>query len=216
MTQFRFPRRYTLYFAALFILALLPRMYGAHTVGWNWDAPGSFTLLNFDEAGSCRAALGGFNYSTFIGRQTIALAEILGHEVPAGALGDASAAKAYCHSAGHIMSARYYAAISGALTVVLVGIIALLLLPGLPQVAFTAAGLLALSGFHISESQTGTVDAPSVFYIYLFFAILIYAVKRRSITAASVSPLFLMAAIWTKYWVFAIFAYLVTVPRQLW
>jgi hypothetical protein len=52
---------------ALFVLALLPRLYSAQTLGWDWDYPGSFTLVNFDEAGSCRAALGGFDYSTFVG-----------------------------------------------------------------------------------------------------------------------------------------------------
>ena len=62
----------------LFLVALLPRLYSAQSVGWNWDSPGSFTLVNFDEAGSCRAALGGFDYSTFIGRQTIAIATMLG------------------------------------------------------------------------------------------------------------------------------------------
>ena len=40
----------------MFLLALLPRLYSALTLGWDWDAPGSFTLINFDEAGSCRAA----------------------------------------------------------------------------------------------------------------------------------------------------------------
>ena len=50
--------RIVLYLFALFILALLPRLYSALTVGWGWDHPGSFSLVNFDEAGSCRAALG--------------------------------------------------------------------------------------------------------------------------------------------------------------
>ncbi len=63
---------------ALFLLALAPRLYSALTVGWDWDEAGSFTLVNFDEAGSCRAVLGGFDYSTFIGLQTIGIAELLG------------------------------------------------------------------------------------------------------------------------------------------
>ena len=94
--------RYVLCLGALFVLALIPRLYSAHTVGWDWDYPGSFTLINFDEAGSCRAALGGFDYSTFIGRQTIALAELSGHPVAPGVVGDYAAAKAYCHSPEHI------------------------------------------------------------------------------------------------------------------
>jgi hypothetical protein len=211
-----FSGRRLFFLAALFVLALIPRLYSAHTVGWGWDYPGSFTLINFDEAGSCRAALGGFDYSTFIGRQTIALAELAGHPVAPGVVGDHAAAKAYCHSPEHITVARSYSAISGALTAVLVAIIALMLLPALPRVAWTASGLLALSGFHISESHSGTVDAPSIFYIYLFLAVMIYGVTRRSAGALIASPVFMLAAIWTKYWVFAVFAYLGAVSQRVW
>jgi len=208
--------RYALYLSLLFILALVPRLYSAHTVGYDWDYPGSFTLVNFDEAGSCRAALDGFEYSTFIGRQTVAIAELLGHPVPPGAVGNAKEAKAYCHSAEHIAVARSYSAITGALTVVLIGIIALMLIPTRPQVAWTSSALLALSGFHMSESQTGTVDAPSVFFIYLFFAVMIFAVTRKSRGALVMSPVFMLAAIWTKYWVFAVFAYAAKISSTLW
>ncbi len=209
-------RRNTLYLMALFVLAVLPRLYSAHTVGWDWDYPGSFTLVNFDEAGSCRAALDGFDYTPFIGRQTIAVAEFLGHPVPPGTTGDAKAVKAYCHSAAHIGVARSYSAVAGALTVVVIGVIALMLVPATPAVAWTASGLLALSGFHISESQTGTVDAPSIFFIYLFFAMMLFAIKRRSPGALMASPLFMVAAIWTKYWVFAVFSYLATISWRVW
>ena len=41
-----------------------------------------FTLVNYDEGGSCRAALGGFSYTPFIGYQTIALASALGNPPP--------------------------------------------------------------------------------------------------------------------------------------
>ena len=211
-----FGGRRLLFLAALFVLALVPRLYSANTVGWGWDYPGSFTLINFDEAGSCRAALDGFDYSSFIGHQTIALAELGGHLVGPGVVGDHAAAKAYCHSPEHISVARSYSAVSGALTVVLVVIIALLLLPTLPQVAWTAGGLLALSGFHISESHAGTVDAPSIFYIYLFMAVMIYSVTRRSAGAVIASPIFMLVAIWTKYWVFAVFAYLAVVSQRVW
>ena len=211
-----FTARNALILAALFLLALIPRLYSAHTVGWNWDYPGSFTLVNFDEAGSCRAALDGFEYTPFIGRQTIAISQFLGNTVPSGTTGDAKAVKAYCHAQQHIAVARSYSAVTGALTVVLIGIIALMLIPARPEVAWTASGLLALSGFHMSESQTGTVDAPSIFFIYLFFTVMILAVKRRSRAALVVSPLFMLAAIWTKYWVFAIFSYLAMFPLRLW
>ena len=201
---------------ALFALALLPRLYGAQTVGWDWDAPGSFTLINFDEAGSCRAALGGFDYSTFIGRQTIALATLLGSGPDEGITGNPAAVKAYCQGAAHITIARTYAAVTGALTVVLVAVIALLLVPSRPGIAWTAATLLAVSGFHISESQSATVDAPSVFFIYLFLALMIFSIRRRSRRALYTSPVLLLLAIWTKYWVFAVFAYVALVPLRLW
>ena len=200
----------------LFVLALLPRLYSAQTLGWGWDFPNSFTLINFDEGGSCRAALGGFDYSTFVGRQTIALAELLGVGPQPDITGNPAAAKAFCHSSDHILIARSYAAVTGALTVVVVCIIALLLVPSQPGVAWTAGGLLALSGFHISESHTGTVDAPSVFFIYVFLALMVFSVRHRSLLALGASPLLLVAAVWTKYWVFAVFAYLAYAPLRAW
>jgi hypothetical protein len=202
--------------AALFLLAFLPRYYSAQALGWDWDGPGSFTLINFDEAGSCRAALGGFEYSTFIGRQTIALASAVDIPPPPGIEGDAGRVKAYCHSAGHIQVARLYSALLGALTVVLLAWIALMLVPGRPAVAWTAGALLALSGFHISQSHSATVDAPSVFFIYLFLALMVFAVCRRSsLTALAAAPV-LAAAVWVKYWFFAAFAYLALLPVSVW
>lgn len=205
-----------MYLLALFVLALVPRLYSAQTLGWDWDYPGSFTLVNFDEAGSCRAALGGFDYSTFVGAQTIALARWLGKGPPAAIAGNHAAVKAYCHSADHILVARTYAAVTGSLTVVAVALIALMLVPANPAVAWTAAGLLALSGFHISESHSGTVDAPSVFFIYLFLAVMIFAVTRRSRLLLCGSPLLLLPAIWSKYWLFALFAYVAWLPVRAW
>ena len=200
----------------LFFLALLPRIYSAQTLGWHWDTPGSFTLVNFDEAGSCRAALGGFNYSPFIGRQTIALADLFGEGPQPGIQGLAAPVKAYCHSPHHITVARTYSAITGALTVVATAAIALMLAPAQPAVAWSAGALLALSGFHISQSQSGTVDAPSVFFIYTFFAFMIYCVTRGSRWALLASPVLLVPAVWAKYWAFAIFAYAAFLPLTLW
>jgi len=205
-----------LYLLVLFLLALLPRLYSAQTLGWGWDSPESFTLVNFDEAGSCRAALGGFDYSTFIGRQTIAIANVLGQGPDSGIAGNPRAVKAFCHNANHILIARTYSAVTGALTVVLVAVIALLLVPLQPGIAWTAGALLALSGFHISESHSGTVDAPSVFFIYLFLVVMAFAVSRGSRWGLRCSPLFLVAAIWTKYWVFAVFAYVAYIPLWVW
>ncbi|MFK8047456.1 MAG: hypothetical protein AB8B81_03370 [Halioglobus sp.] len=202
--------------ALLFALALVPRLYSALTVGWNWDYPGSFTFVNFDEGGSCRAALDGFEYSTFVGRQTIAITELLGYPVRADAQGDYSAAKHYCHSVEHLRVARVYSALSGSLTVVVLGVLALLLFPGKPQIAWTAAAMLALSGFHASESHSGTVDAPSVFFVYLFITCIVYArVSKNTLAVLASLPLF-VAALWTKYWVFAAAAYLAFVPQGLW
>ena len=208
--------RHLAWLVALFLLALLPRLYSAQTLGWDWDMPGSFTLVNFDEGGSCRAALDGFNYSTFVGHQTIGIAAALGYSPPGGVAGNAPAAKAWCHSPAHILIARSYSAITGALTVVLVAVIALQLVPAQPVVAWTAGALLALSGFHISESHSGTVDAPSVFFIYAFLAWMVIAVRRASLPALLASPLLLVPAVWAKYWVFATFAYTALLPRRAW
>lgn len=201
---------------ALFLLALLPRWYSAQTLGWGWDSPTSFSLVNFDEGGSCRAALGGFDYSTFTGRQTIAIAKLLGRGPPQGIYGNDSAVKSYCHSASHILVARSYSAVLGAMTVVLLAGIALVLLPATPGVAWTAGVLLALSGFHIAESHSGTVDAVSVFFIYAFLALMVHSVGRGSGPGLWASPLLLVPAIWTKYWVFALFSYVAVTPARLW
>ena len=214
-----FPKSLTLnalMLAALFLLAMFPRLYSSQSVGWNWDHPGSFTLINFDEGGSCRAALKGFEYSTFVGRQTIAISELLGNTVPVGTRGDAGAAKAYCHGAQHIRVARIYSAVTGSLTVVLIGIAGLLIYPEKPRIGWTAAALLALSGFHVSESHSGTVDAPSVFFIYAFITLMVLAVSGKKPRLLRYSPLLLVFAIWSKYWVFACAAYLALVSECLW
>ncbi len=209
-------RRCLLYLVLLFLLALLPRLYSALQLGWNWDYPGSFTLVNFDEGGSCRAALDGFGYSPFIGRQTIALAQLLGVGPPAGIAGDDRAVKAYCHSSAHILVARGYSAVAGALTAVAIAVIGLLLVPAQPGVGWTAGALVALSGFHISESHSGTVDAPSVLFIYSFLAFMVYCVSRERRALLLASPLLLVPAVWAKYWVFALFAYVALTPQRVW
>jgi hypothetical protein len=209
-------RRNALWLLLVFLLALAPRLYSALTVGWHWDGPGSFTLVNFDEGGSCRAALDGFSYSPFVGHQTLAIARALGQGPPADIAGRHNTVKAYCHGPEHIRVARVYSALTGALTAVLLGVIGLQLLPAQPAVGLTAGALLALSGFHLSESHSGTVDAPSVFFIYLFFAVMVFAALGRRPAARWSSPLFLVAAVWTKYWVFALFSYLALCSRRVW
>ncbi|MFV0478729.1 MAG: hypothetical protein ACK5ME_12980 [Parahaliea sp.] len=207
--------------ALIFSAGLLPRLYSAWTLGWNWDGPDSFTLVNFDEGGSCRAALQGFDYSPFIGYQTIAIASVLGYPPPAGITGDMAQVKRYCHSSGHLRVARVYSAVSGALTPILLALISLCLWPSRPRVALTAAALLALSGFHISQSHSGTVDAPSTFFIYLFLTAAIVAASGYfgrwfRYGCWLLLPLLLIFAVWTKYWVFALLAVTALLPLACW
>jgi hypothetical protein len=191
-------------------------LYSANTVGWNWDYPGQFTLVNFDEGGSCRAALQGFDYSPVVGWQTIAIASALGNPPAEGVAGDVALSKAYCHSAEHILVARNFSAVLGALTPILLIFLGLQLLPGQINVALTAGFLLALSGFHISSSHTGTVDAPSIFYIYAFIACLVAAIRSGRWRLYFGSAILLLAAVWTKYWVFASLALLAFTPLSWW
>ena len=140
----------------------------------------------------------------------------MGLPPPAGVESDSGAVKAYCHSPGHILVARSYSAILGALTVVAVTLLCLQLVPGQPRVAWTAGALLALSGFHISQSQTGTVDTPSVFFITSFLAAMAWYLRRRSMVKLLLCLLLVVAAVWTKYWVFAGFAWLALLPASYW
>ncbi len=206
-------RAFALPLLALLLLALLPRLYSAATLGWHWDHPGSFTLVNFDEGGSCRAALDGFEYTPFIGYQTIAIASALGSPPPADIRGRPAAVKAYCHGVAHLQVARLYSAVTGALTAPLLAWLGLMLWPGDHRVGWTAGLLTALSGFHISESHSGTVDAPSVFFIYLLLACLVAAAVYRRRALLWAGALLLVPALWAKYWLFALFALLPLLPR---
>lgn len=199
----------------LFVLALLPRLYSALTVGWSWDGPGTFQLVNFDEAGSCRAALQGFSYTPFVGWQTLALAEALGWGSPADIETQAQAVKAYCHSPQHLVVARAYSAALGAATAVVLVLLGLQLVPQQPRVAWTAGLLLALSGFHLAESHKATVDVASVFFIYLFFLVTVCGLRGRR-RLLWLAPLLLIPAIWTKYWWFALFSFAAFLPGGCW
>ncbi|WOJ92257.1 hypothetical protein R0135_10710 [Congregibacter variabilis] len=196
---------------AILLLAFVTRMVAALDYGQDWYAPNSFTLINFDEAGSCRAALKGFNYSPWVGWQTLTLAEAAGVSVPVGIAGDTGAVKTFCHSEAHIGIARLYSVTTGTLTVAALWLLAVLLFPDKPGLAPIASMLLALSGWHISESLMGTVDAASTFFIYLFMSAMVWSVRNggwRWLVAA----LLLVPAIWTKYWVFALATLAVFVP----
>lgn len=191
----------------LFSLALIPRLYGALTFGAGLDGPGTFQLINFDEGGSCRAFVGDFRYPTFMGRQVVAIASLLGWP-PSEEVKGGPRAREYCQSARLIRLQRIYASVLGSLTCVLVAVMGMLLWPSRLDVAFTAGWLLAFSNFHVAESHWATADAPQVFFIVLFMTVLTWAIRAGSRWAVAASPILLVAAIWTKWWVFAVFSYL--------
>ena len=125
------------------MVACVVRVVPALNYGQDWYGEGSFTLVNFDEAGSCRAALHGFDYSPWVGWQTLALADAAGFSPADGIRGDARAVKAFCHSEAHVVIARLYSAAAGALTVAALWILSGLLIPRQPVVAPVASALLA-------------------------------------------------------------------------
>ena len=210
-SPFRLKWSWLLVLVGVFLFSLAPRLYGGLTFGRGLDGPGTFQLVNYDEGGSCRAVLGDFTYPTFLGRQIIAIAELIGRGPPPSAFG-ADRGKAYCQSWSLIAIARGYSAVAGALTVVLLGLVALMMWPGRPQIAWTACALLGFSNFHVAESHSGTADAPQVFFIYLLITVLVYGIASNKRWPLLLSPLFLIGAVWTKWYVFAVFAYASVLP----
>jgi hypothetical protein len=208
----RFEPKWAVILLGFFLLSLAPRLYGGFTFGADLDGPGTFHIINYDEAGSCRAVLGDFVYPTFLGHQIIAIATLLGYGPPQRPL-EEPRAKAYCQSQTLIMIHRAYVAVSGALTVVLVGLLALMMWPARPQIAWTSSALLGLSNLHVAQSHWGTADAPQVFFIYLFTAVLTYGLASEKKRPLLLSPLFLIGAIWAKWYFFAVFAYVSILPR---
>lgn len=228
------PRLWVLLLIIVCLVSLSLRWVSARHYGQDWFSSGGFTLVNFDEGGSCRAQLGSFPYSTFVGKKTIALASFFGHSPPSSlqtgeslqsgtdeatsgspGVGSVDAqARRYCHGEAHLLVARGLSAWAGAATVLLTALITLQLLPGRHGTALTAAAMLSLSGWHISESMVGTVDAVSCFFIYAFFSGSLLALHRGRRYWWLVPPL-LLAAIWTKYWVFALLASPAFLPIHL-
>ncbi len=211
--SWHFEPRWAAILLLFFLLALLPRLYGGLTFGAGLDGPGTFQVVNYDEAGGCRAILGTFNYSSFVGHQVLAIARLTGQGPPAGPLSNREA-RSYCFSRPVIMLHRAYSAVTGALAVVLVGLLALMMWPTRPPIAWTACVLLALSNLHVAWSSSGTVDAPQVFFIYLLITLLAYGLVSRTKWPLFLSPVFLIGAIWTKWYFFAVFVYAAFV-RQL-
>jgi hypothetical protein len=203
--------------AVIFLIALLPRLYSAQTVGWNWYWPGSFTPINFDEANTCKSWLGVPGYSTQVGAQTVTIASLMGNPPPPDAIGNYAQSKAYCLTSGHLGVARIFSAVMGSLTVITLGLIALVLAPDRPQVAWSAALLLALSGFHATQSHMATVDASMTLYVYLFILAMLLAVSRRKVLPFLASLLLLIPAMYSKhFWPMPLFAYLAMLPEKNW
>ncbi len=202
----RFEPRWALVLFGFFLLSLAPRLYGGLTFGTDLDGPGTWSIVNYDEGGSCRALRGDGSYPRFIGRQIVSIATRLGHGPPQSAFGGGRG-KAYCQTQALIQIQRVYSAVTGAMTVVVLGLIALMMWPSRPEIAWTCCALLGFSNLHVAYSHSGTVDAPQVFFIYLFTAVLVYASVAKNRWALLLSPLFLVGAVWTKWYVFAVFAY---------
>ena len=201
----------------LFLIALIPRLNSAQSVGWHWFGQGTFTLVNFDEANSCRAWLNKDDYSAFLGAQTVTITALLGNPPPKRAIGNYRLAKDYCLGPGHMIVARSFSAVMGALTVVALALIALVLSPDKPHIAWSAGLLLALSGFHATQSHMATVDASMTFYLYLFILAIVIAVSRRGLLALLLSFALLIPAVFSKrFWPMPLFAYLAFIPQQSW
>ena len=202
----------------IFAIALLPRIYSAQTVGWDWYGQGSFTVINFDEANTCRSWLeAAKSYSPLVGAQTVTINSALGHPLPARAEGNYNIAKAYCLSAPHMTVARSFSAVLGAATAVLLSLIALTLSPQRPEIAWTAGLLLALSGFHATQSHMATVDVAMTFYIYLFTLFAMLAVATRNLGLLGLCLLLMLPAVFAKkVWPFPLLAFLAFLPVTLW
>jgi hypothetical protein len=230
--------RHWVLLVCIFLVALGSRLYSAQTVGWNWDQPGSFALVNFDEAASCRQYIDGSGPERHVGRTTVNAATLLGdgpseqlYERPSGwdleadertqaqqrkILTRSSRIKAYCHSTEHLQAARTYSALLGGFTVLVLGLLGMLLVPESLRVGLTAAALLAVSGFHASQSHMATLDAPSVFFVYTMIAWAVFCLRIRTKVAWILLPLLLYLAIATKEWPFALLSLLVFLPVTPW
>jgi hypothetical protein len=220
------------------LIALGSRIYSAQNVGWNWDHTGSFNLVNFDEASSCMQYLSAKGMERHVGMVTVTAAKAFTTPPPAKlyqqpdgwhledslltsaqrqenqALG--SAIRAYCHSAEHLLVARTYSAVLGGLTVLLLGLLGMLLIPESPRIGLTAAALLAVSGFHSSQSHMATLDAPSVFFVYAMITWAVYCLRSGIRGAWIALPLLLYLAITAKEWPFALFSLAAFLPAAVW
>lgn len=216
-SKFRFEPRWYAILAAVFAAALAIRLYGAFSFGFGYDGPNSFWVINYDEAGGCRALCGGKPYNTFVGYQIMFFHKLF-HEGPRPEqMDEAQPGKPgwrdFCHSRDSIVVHRVYSAVTGSLSVVLLGALTLMMWPDRPQIAWTACALLGMSNLHVSRSHFGTVDAPQLFFLGLLTVALAYSIVSRRRWPLWISPLLLIAAVWTKWNVFAVFAFVPVLPN---
>lgn len=207
----RFEPRWFAMLAVVFALALAVRMYGVRQLGFGYDGPDSYVQINFDEAGGCRALLGGRPYNRFVGYQILAIQKLMGEGPKPEHRGEGNW-RMFCHTKASILLHRTFSAVTGALTVVLLGALALLMWPDRPQIAWTACAILGFSNLHVAHSHFGTVDAPQLFFMGLLTVALAYAMVFQRKWPLWISPLLLIAAIWTKSNVFMVFAFVPLLP----
>ena len=217
VSRIRFRPRWYAILAGVFAVALAIRLYGAFTFGFGYDGPDSFRMINYDEAGGCRALCGGKTYNTFVGYQIMFLHKLFYEGPRPDQIGEAQGGKpgwrSFCHSRDSIIVHRVYSAVTGSLSVVLLGALALLMWPERSQIAWTACALLGMSNIHVSRSHFGTVDAPQLFFLGLLTVALAYAIVSERRWPLWISPLLLIAAVWTKWNVFAVFAFVPVLPN---
>jgi hypothetical protein len=192
--------------AAIFAVSLAIRLPTAFRFGFGLDGPGTFRIINYDESASCKAQLGHFAYSSFVGKQTALIARLFGQPPPQPPISQPRGL-AYCYGPLMISIERVYSAVTGSLTVVLLGLFALILWPERPEIAWSAASLLGFSNFHIAESHWATVDAPQTFFFTLLSTLLAYGIASGRRWPFVLSPLAAVSAVWVKYNWFALAAY---------
>jgi hypothetical protein len=224
--------------AIVFVLSAAVRVPGVYTLGMGLDGPGTWQIINYDEANSCEGALGTVPYPSLVGRHVIALGRAFGTPPPAElpspeevrairiaheTTGTTEAralfgiqftrASKYCEGRAMILLQRYYSVVTGALSVVLLGVLALMMFPQEPRIAWTACVLLGWSNLHVAHSHMATLDVPQIFYLLLLTVTLCYAVTSQKRWPIIASLLPLAWAVLTKWYVFAVFAYACVVPR---
>jgi hypothetical protein len=211
VAQPRFKPHWYAILAAVFALTLAIRLYGVFQFGFGYDEPNDFMVINFDEAGGCRALLGGTHYNKFVGYQILGIQKLMGEGPGPENFGNDNWRK-FCHSRSSLIVHRVYAAVVGAGSVVLLGVLALFMWPERSQIAWTACALLGLSNLHVAHSHFGTVDTAQLFFLGLLTVALGYAMVSNRRWTLWISPLLLIAAIWTKSNIFAVFAFMPLLP----